>query len=772
MRVQDIGTAIAKRYWIVIALVLIATLTAAIIAQVQNPVYKVEIALSASAPKNPSTKLPDAQTQLAYVALMPSIANFAESISVAEETSNRLANQGIDIPPEELLEKVSAVAEANSTSVKITFSDGSPTRVTDIANTWGEVLELMSIDGSEIYDAEFGKLLLNGNMVLTNKAVVPEKPTQPKTFAYIGLGFFVGLILGLALVIFIEYFDPHFRSAREVEETLDIQVLGTLPKEKGGRSTALLSTFGEGSRTWKAYAELRSSVILSSEGPPKSLLAASAIPFEAGPAVAANLAASIANTGRRTLLIDCDLMERSLSKFLGAEGRPGLSDALETQEDYRGKMIDIKVDNLSFLPAGKKSGNSTDLLSLPSFEEELREQESLYDEVVLYAPPLVDSLDAAVVASQTEASMILIDTDRCTRKAALEAMHNYERLGVLPLGAVLANVKMKGRDAAAPEREKKARAAVDKPAAVKTVKEKKKGKKERKPSPPPAETGKTAQAAAGPIQAWMPTSTVRPAEKPVTIKPAAGQVDMAPAATEPARSEPSTAPEEAAPAPAAPMKSEAAAGPAQAEPTTPKSYTPGAAARRLNARESSWGASPTVTPGGGAAEDLQQVRDSVAEDFRRMGEKGDPIPKNWLRALNSDKADVRESAAAAISVYYRSFLKRYKISEESIEHITDSIIRMMRREDEFAGMSEEEAQRHLRQMLVDAGARFSGADASGGTAPQQQPEMDAKPGSEMQGDKEIRRQEKRRFRLDAKSDKKSARRDKTPPGDEEGVDWE
>ena len=127
MRVQDIGTAIAKRYWIVIALVLIATLAAAIVAQVQSPVYKVEIAVSATAPTNPATKLPDAQTQLAYVALMPSIANYSESISVAEAASRRLANQGIDIPPDELLGKVSAMAEANSTSVKITISDGSPT---------------------------------------------------------------------------------------------------------------------------------------------------------------------------------------------------------------------------------------------------------------------------------------------------------------------------------------------------------------------------------------------------------------------------------------------------------------------------------------------------------------------------------------------------------------------------------------------------------------------------------------------------------------------
>ncbi|RJP35474.1 MAG: hypothetical protein C4536_00675 [Actinobacteria bacterium] len=733
MKVQDIGPAIAKRIWIVIALVLISTLAAAIIAQVQSPVYKVEIAVSASAPTNPATKLPDANTQLAYVALMPSIANYAESISVADVTSQRLANEGIDIPPEELLAKVSAMAEANSTSVKITFSDGSPTRVTDIANAWGEVLVLKSNQTTEFYDPEFKNLLLQGNIVFTNRAVPPQKPTQPKTFAYIGLGFFIGLVLGLVLVILIEYFDPHFRSAREVEETLELPVLGTLPREKGGRTTALLPTFAEGSRTWSAYAELRSSLILSSEGAPKSIMAASAIPFEAGPAVAANLAVSIANTGRRTLLVDCDLMEGGLSRLMEAGDRSGLSDALEKDEDYRGKMVEGNIGNLSFLPAGKKSGNSTDLLSLTVFEDELREQEGLYDEVVLYAPPLIGSLDAAVVGAQAEASVVIIDTDRCTRKAALEAMHNFERLGIVPLGAVLANVKMKKRDVAPAERRGKPAPAVKAVPAAAVVKEKKKKERKREKTVAP------------PVQ---PREAARPAAEPARAELTAGAAHVV---ERPARSEPATQPVEEAPAPAKPREAPAAAIP-------------------QGAGEPSWGSAPVVSPPGAAADDLRQVQDSVAEDFRRMGETGAPIPKNWLRALNSDKADVRESATNAIAAYYRSFLRRYRISDESIERITESIIRMMRREDEFASMSEEEAQRHLRQMLVDAGAKFSVSADSVDAPPSGQAGSEEQAIPDKKDDRELRRQEKRRLRLDAKGGRRSQGKGKS--SDEEGVDWE
>jgi type II secretory pathway component GspD/PulD (secretin) len=177
-----------------------------------------------------------------------------------------------------------------------------------------------------------------------------------------------------------------------------------------------------------------------------------------------------------------------------------------------------------------------------------------------------------------------------------------------------------------------------------------------------------------------------------------------------------------------------------------------------------------VSPPGAAADDLRQVQDSVAEDFRRMGETGAPIPKNWLRALNSDKADVRESATNAIAAYYRSFLRRYRISDESIERITESIIRMMRREDEFASMSEEEAQRHLRQMLVDAGAKFSVSADSVDAPPSGQAGSEEQAIPDKKDDRELRRQEKRRLRLDAKGGRRSQGKGKS--SDEEGVDWE
>jgi len=336
---------------------------------------------------------------------------------------------------------------------------------------------------------------------------------------------------------------------------------------------------------------------------------------------------------------------------MGVAGRPGLSDALAGDGDLKGRALAGKFPNLSLLPSGSRRENSTDLLSLPSFARNLRELERLYDQVVLYAPPLSGSMDAAVVASQAQACLVIIDSGLCTRKAAVEAMHNLRLLGIVPSGVALANVKMKERArAAAPVRHAAPAAGTAVPSA----------------SPPVRE------------------------RKPAVAAPASAVASPAAAAT----------------------AGEGASAVKEGE----KERVPGAA----------------------------QQPDRTLEDFRRMGEKGEPIPKNWLRALNSEKREVREAAAAAITTYYHSFLRRYRISEESVTRITDSIIRMMRREGEFAGMSEAEAQRHLQKLLIEAGAGSPGratAKSGAGTATREE----GGPGAADGGDP--KRKEKHRLRL-------------------------
>ena len=104
MKPQDITTAIKKRWWIIVALTLVAALTATLMAHFKQPVYKVEVKMAAVAPTNPSTGGVDATVQLSYQMQMASIADAAESIDIANGVKKRIK---IDVPAEDLVAKVS-----------------------------------------------------------------------------------------------------------------------------------------------------------------------------------------------------------------------------------------------------------------------------------------------------------------------------------------------------------------------------------------------------------------------------------------------------------------------------------------------------------------------------------------------------------------------------------------------------------------------------------------------------------------------------------------
>jgi len=689
MKPQELAAAIRKRWWLIVIIVLLSALVASLVARVIKPSYKVEITITAVAPKNPTTKMPDATISGVYVVAMPSIASAVEGIDIAEAVSERLALSGINIPPDELVEKVSAEAEVQQPIARVTFTDESPTRVAEIANTWATVLEQKSSDDPELYDPNFKELLLNGRVNVTNRAVPPDKPAQPKPMVYLGLGIFIGLLLGFSLVIGIEYFDPHFRSISEVEEVLGIPVLGIVPKLKGTEATSLLTSLEQGSPAHEAYSQLRTTLMFSiKDRPSRSISVMPIIPTEVSPYISANLAISIAHTKREVLLIDGDLREQAITRLLQASDKPGLSDSLAKSEPVQQRIINTNITNLHFLPAGKPVDNSSDLLSLPIFDEYLQELEKQYDEVILHTPPILAGIDAVILSSKTNLGLIVVDSQKCTRNTVQKALESLDLMNIKSEGVILNNVKLSRKERAAralsvvPTKPTKKKEAAAAGAVLPLIKE---------------EVPKTAMEGAG-----VPAAKRKPKKK-AKVRPGKPVV---PTGEKPER----VAPEKV--------------GTGLKKRASLKAGTEGL-------RESRASVTSTADTAKEKEEEIQQMRSIISDDFQRLGETGAPIPKYWLRALNSDKPDVKESAITAISTYYNAYLRRYHISEQSIEPITKSIIRMMFREGEFATMNRQEAQQHLHKMMVDAGAKFSSSSRES-----KMPTADERPEDSLNGEHE------------------------------------
>lgn len=421
MKPGQLVGAVKKRFWIIIIFVIVAALAATLVGRIQDPVYKVEISMAAVPPVNPVTKQPDATITLVYTSVMPTLANACETIEIAKVVHERLLKENIDLTPEALLKKVSAGPVPQTNSMRIDVTDGQPQRVAEIANAWGTVCS-EQLSGKPV--------MLNGTLAFIQQAIPPTKPTQPKPILYLGLGVFLGLVLGFSLVVGIEYFDPHFRSAEEAEEMLGLPVLGMLPRKTKGDNTR------------EAYADLRTSLLFSlDKRDAASVVVTPAVPTRDMHEVSMNLAKSISDTGRKTLLVDCDMRERAVSGIMAGSDLPGLAEALERGGSTKGLIAMTTFPNLYLLPAGKAPISPPDLLSTPLFKSLLGQLEGAFEKVVLDSPALSKAVDGAVVAANAGASIVVIDVESCTRNTALLALESFHRLQLKPSGVVLARVK-------------------------------------------------------------------------------------------------------------------------------------------------------------------------------------------------------------------------------------------------------------------------------------------------------------------------------------------
>jgi len=123
--------------------------------------------------------------------------------------------------------------------------------------------------------------------------------------------------------------------------------------------------------------------------------------------VSSNLAAVIAQTGQRVLLVDVDMRKGYLHKVLNSGEENGLSDVLVKRCNFSAAVRDTDIEGFHFIPRGQIPPNPSELLMHPNFTAFLEEASQKFDLVILDTPPLLAVTDAAIVGRQSGTSLIV-----------------------------------------------------------------------------------------------------------------------------------------------------------------------------------------------------------------------------------------------------------------------------------------------------------------------------------------------------------------------------
>lgn len=194
----------------------------------------------------------------------------------------------------------------------------------------------------------------------------------------------------------------------------------------------------------EAYKSLRTNIrfLLRNNGCKKFCIT-SAVAGEGKSITLLNLAISIAETGKKVLLIDADLRRPAQARLLVENPTPGLSNVLAGLVSAEEAVRKELYPNLDILFSGDVPPNPSEILSNPKMEELIEQMSSQYDYILVDTPPVNIVSDSCIVANLLDGVLLLVWQDRSRRDAVKRAVRNLQLTGVKILGFVFNGVKTK-----------------------------------------------------------------------------------------------------------------------------------------------------------------------------------------------------------------------------------------------------------------------------------------------------------------------------------------
>ncbi|MBN1793902.1 MAG: CpsD/CapB family tyrosine-protein kinase [Candidatus Omnitrophica bacterium] len=191
------------------------------------------------------------------------------------------------------------------------------------------------------------------------------------------------------------------------------------------------------------YRILRTNIqSISPKAPPRTILFTSSTQREGKTMTAVNLAVSMShNPAKRILLVDADLRRGSVARYIGVQIKSGLSQYLSNGTGLEEIVLKTEIENLDVIPAGRTPRNPSELLDSEKCRELMRTLKSRYDYVIVDSPPAMPLADAAVLSSQVDGVVLVIQSGRTQRNVVRETQALLSQIQARILGFVLTHAE-------------------------------------------------------------------------------------------------------------------------------------------------------------------------------------------------------------------------------------------------------------------------------------------------------------------------------------------
>ena len=330
------------------------------------------------------------------------------------------------------LENQVSVAQASENELK--------KRLTEMKDDVGRVNEaqgrLQALQGEatanqQLYDLFLGKLKQTGgddlfqqaDAHLVSRADIPADPSFPRKKIVVLLVVAASGFLGIVLAFVNELLDEGVRSMDQVEGELNARPLGLIPAQRRSRvkpeDDIVLhrnSAFAE------ALRNLYTGIALSELSPIKTILITSTIPKEGKTTTAISLARLLAASGKKAIIVDCDLRRPQVHAAFGCDVEPGLKNHLLDENTLAEVVRHDPKSSVDFIPAGGGSCEPSALFESDQMKRLLDALGTTYDLVILDSAPVLAVSDARILCRLTQKTVYLLRWADTRSKAAANGL--------------------------------------------------------------------------------------------------------------------------------------------------------------------------------------------------------------------------------------------------------------------------------------------------------------------------------------------------------------
>ncbi len=278
------------------------------------------------------------------------------------------------------------------------------------------------------------------SLAIIEKAA-PGAQVGPNVKMNVMLAAAIGFGLALAAVLLLEYLDDTVKTPEQMQRRLGLTGLATIERIEGveHRRDTLVTVKEPRSPVAEAYRVLRTNLQFALMGKPGIVVVSSPNPGEGKTATAANLAVALAQGGKKVVLVDADLRKPAVHRVFELPNGQGLTSLLVDEslspQDVLQPIPD--VPGQSALTSGPLPPNPAEMLDSKRMDDVLEVLGKTADYVVLDTPPLLVVVDAAILARDSDGTLLVFDSGATRVDTAKRAIEVLARVGVRPFGSVI-----------------------------------------------------------------------------------------------------------------------------------------------------------------------------------------------------------------------------------------------------------------------------------------------------------------------------------------------